>query len=110
MFAYGQTGAGKTYTMEGPGDDQPGIIRNAFSHAFNQISRTPEKVTLRHAASALMRGHEISSQQLSPGACIGARVSNPSDAKSTPFGSSTRSGGPFLYCGLAQRAPQSPGR
>jgi hypothetical protein len=46
VFAYGQTSAGKTFTMEGPGDsdDTAGIIKNSFQHIFNQISRTPDKV------------------------------------------------------------------
>ncbi|KAF2884409.1 hypothetical protein ILUMI_21788 [Ignelater luminosus] len=41
IFAYGQTGTGKTYTMSGiPNqNDLKGIIPNTFSHIFTQISR-----------------------------------------------------------------------
>lgn len=41
VFAYGQTGTGKTYTMEGmaePGDgSQHGIMLNTFEHVFKRI-------------------------------------------------------------------------
>jgi kinesin family protein 3/17 len=41
IFAYGQTGTGKTYTMAGnyTKPDMKGIIPNTFSHIFSQISR-----------------------------------------------------------------------
>lgn len=41
IFAYGQTGTGKTYTMSGVPNqnDLKGIIPNTFSHIFTQISR-----------------------------------------------------------------------
>lgn len=41
IFAYGQTGTGKTYTMAGlqKADDTKGIIPNTFSHIFTQIGR-----------------------------------------------------------------------
>jgi len=40
IFAYGQTGAGKTHTMEGCRDppDLKGIIPNSFKHIFDKIS------------------------------------------------------------------------
>ena len=41
IFAYGQTGTGKTFTMEGIVDDdsgsQQGIMLNTFDHVFNRI-------------------------------------------------------------------------
>jgi len=39
IFAYGQTGAGKTHTMEGRPDnaDLRGIIPNSFQHIFDQV-------------------------------------------------------------------------
>lgn len=37
VFAYGQTGTGKTYTMHGVKDD-PGIVSQAVSDIFNQIT------------------------------------------------------------------------
>lgn len=42
IFAYGQTGTGKTYTMEGVSKDpdRRGVIPNSFQHIFTQISRT----------------------------------------------------------------------
>nr|XP_057912461.1 kinesin-like protein KIF3B [Doryrhamphus excisus] len=42
VFAYGQTGTGKTHTMQGvPGDpDRRGVIPNSFHHIFTHISRT----------------------------------------------------------------------
>ncbi|XP_034015794.1 kinesin family member 3Cb [Thalassophryne amazonica] len=42
VFAYGQTGTGKTYTMQGVSNDpeRRGITPSAFQHIFTQISRT----------------------------------------------------------------------
>ncbi|KAM9354827.1 kinesin family member 3Cb [Pholidichthys leucotaenia] len=42
IFAYGQTGTGKTYTMQGVSSDpdRRGVIPNSFEHIFTQISRT----------------------------------------------------------------------
>ncbi|XP_054651557.1 kinesin-like protein KIF3C [Dunckerocampus dactyliophorus] len=42
VFAYGQTGTGKTHTMQGvPGDpERRGVIPNSFHHIFTHISRT----------------------------------------------------------------------
>lgn len=42
IFAYGQTGTGKTYTMHGVSSDpdRRGVIPNSFQHIFTQISRT----------------------------------------------------------------------
>ncbi|KAK9817020.1 hypothetical protein WJX72_008464 [[Myrmecia] bisecta] len=37
IFAYGQTGCGKTYTMEGS-DGNKGVIPNAFQHIFADIA------------------------------------------------------------------------
>lgn len=39
VFAYGQTGCGKTYTMTGD-MDSPGVIPNSFKHIFGAISDT----------------------------------------------------------------------
>eukprot|EP00698_Gefionella_okellyi_P025652 TRINITY_DN945_c0_g1_i1.p1 TRINITY_DN945_c0_g1~~TRINITY_DN945_c0_g1_i1.p1 ORF type:complete len:828 (+),score=188.12 TRINITY_DN945_c0_g1_i1:92-2575(+) len=36
LFAYGQTGAGKTYTMEGPADD-PGLVQRSLRTVFGEI-------------------------------------------------------------------------
>ncbi|XP_038585053.1 kinesin family member 3Cb [Micropterus salmoides] len=42
IFAYGQTGTGKTHTMQGISNDPEmrGVIPNSFHHIFTQISRT----------------------------------------------------------------------
>ncbi|KAM6915456.1 kinesin-like protein KIF3C, partial [Xenentodon cancila] len=42
IFAYGQTGTGKTYTMQGAWRDpeKRGVIPNAFDHVFTHISRS----------------------------------------------------------------------
>lgn len=52
VFAYGQTGTGKTYTMEGVSTDKErkGIIPNSFSHIFNHIARTTDKQYLVRAS------------------------------------------------------------
>lgn len=45
IFAYGQTGTGKTYTMVGNHlvPELKGIVPNTFSHIFSQISRASEE-------------------------------------------------------------------
>ena len=42
IFAYGQTGTGKTHTMEGKPDD-PGVIPRSFDHIFDHIARADQK-------------------------------------------------------------------
>lgn len=42
IFAYGQTGTGKTYTMEGLVDD-PGVIARSFVHIFSHIGQSSHK-------------------------------------------------------------------
>ena len=42
IFAYGQTGTGKTFTMEGSTDD-PGVIPRSFTHIFSHIGRSSHK-------------------------------------------------------------------
>ena len=41
IFAYGQTGTGKTYTMVGERDvpEKRGIILNSFAHIFGHIAK-----------------------------------------------------------------------
>ena len=41
IFAYGQTGTGKTYTMEGERDEpeKRGIVPNSFAHIFGHIAK-----------------------------------------------------------------------
>mmetsp|Transcript_87412 Transcript_87412/g.155035 ORF Transcript_87412/g.155035 Transcript_87412/m.155035 type:complete len:784 (+) Transcript_87412:57-2408(+) len=45
IFAYGQTGAGKSHTMTGPQDGPPelqGLLPRAFSHIFTNIDTTKD--------------------------------------------------------------------
>eukprot|EP00041_Stephanoeca_diplocostata_P030025 m.898985 g.898985 ORF g.898985 m.898985 type:complete len:797 (+) comp23676_c0_seq11:175-2565(+) len=52
IFAYGQTGTGKTFTMEGVKNDPmlKGVIPNSFEHIFSEISRTQGKQFLVRAS------------------------------------------------------------
>lgn len=52
IFAYGQTGTGKTYTMEGVRSDPElrGVIPNAFDHIFTHIQRTENEQFLVRAS------------------------------------------------------------
>ena len=44
IFAYGQTGTGKTFTMEGVRTvpELRGIIPNSFAHVFGHIAKAQE--------------------------------------------------------------------
>jgi kinesin family protein 3/17 len=42
IFAYGQTGTGKTYTMDGKKGDDRGIVPRAFEHIFDYIQANSE--------------------------------------------------------------------
>ena len=63
IFAYGQTGAGKTFTMEGVPDppELRGIIPNTFRHIFQNISmnKTKEKQFLVRASYLEIYNEEI---------------------------------------------------
>ncbi|XP_013855241.1 kinesin-like protein KIF3C [Austrofundulus limnaeus] len=62
IFAYGQTGTGKTYTMQGAWLDpeKQGVIPNAFDHIFTHISRSqPDKQYLVRASYLEIYREEI---------------------------------------------------
>ncbi|XP_044004559.1 kinesin-like protein KIF3B [Aphidius gifuensis] len=55
IFAYGQTGTGKTYTMEGSKtiQERRGIIPRSFEHIFNHIGRSEKNMQYLVRASYL---------------------------------------------------------
>uniref|UniRef100_A0AC35TLQ6 Kinesin-like protein n=1 Tax=Rhabditophanes sp. KR3021 TaxID=114890 RepID=A0AC35TLQ6_9BILA len=52
IFAYGQTGTGKTFTMEGLPDDKDlrGVIPNSFEHIFQHIANSTNQQYLVRAS------------------------------------------------------------
>ncbi|XP_042189420.1 kinesin-like protein KIF3C isoform X1 [Callorhinchus milii] len=61
IFAYGQTGTGKTYTMQGVWTDpeKRGIIPNSFEHIFTHISRSKDQQYLVRASYLEIYQEEI---------------------------------------------------
>lgn len=61
IFAYGQTGTGKTYTMEGSKveHEKRGIIPRSFEHIFNQIGRSENMQYLVRASYLEIYQEEI---------------------------------------------------
>lgn len=52
IFAYGQTGTGKTYTMEGirNNEEKRGVIPQSFDHIFNHIAQSCDRQFLVQAS------------------------------------------------------------
>ena len=46
VFAYGQTGCGKTHTMEGGEREDAGVIPRSFQHIFGRIAKGVADVRL----------------------------------------------------------------
>ncbi|RMZ57034.1 hypothetical protein APUTEX25_002266 [Auxenochlorella protothecoides] len=69
IIAYGQTGTGKTFTMEGEeGSDRSGIIPRAIQDVFSSIARdTGERCRFLVRASYLQIYNEVISDLLKPG-------------------------------------------
>lgn len=61
IFAYGQTGTGKTFTMQGVKSDPElrGIIPNSFEHIFQHISRSENQQYLVRASYLEIYQEEI---------------------------------------------------
>ncbi|KAL4451157.1 hypothetical protein ABPG74_021479 [Tetrahymena malaccensis] len=61
IFAYGQTGTGKTHTMEGNNEspDNRGIIPRTFEHIYRVIEGTPSKQFLVRASFLELYNEEI---------------------------------------------------
>ena len=75
LFAYGQTGAGKSFTMMGPDSDEGpvssdpnlwGIIPRAISQIFDYIANAPQEVTFSLAVSYLEVYREVIRDLLDP--------------------------------------------
>ncbi|XP_052801351.1 kinesin-II 95 kDa subunit-like [Mya arenaria] len=61
IFAYGQTGTGKTFTMQGVKNDPElrGVIPNSFEHIFNHISNSENQQYLVRASYLEIYQEEI---------------------------------------------------
>ncbi|KAJ8299623.1 hypothetical protein KUTeg_023683 [Tegillarca granosa] len=61
IFAYGQTGTGKTFTMQGVKNDpeKRGVIPNSFEHVFQHISRSENQQYLVRASYLEIYQEEI---------------------------------------------------
>ena len=61
IFAYGQTGTGKTHTMQGMNEppEMRGIIPNSFVHIFDKIANDNSKTFLVRASYLEIYNEEI---------------------------------------------------
>uniref|UniRef100_A0A0N4ZBS3 Kinesin motor domain-containing protein n=1 Tax=Parastrongyloides trichosuri TaxID=131310 RepID=A0A0N4ZBS3_PARTI len=65
IFAYGHTGSGKTYTMDGP-DSNPGIVKRAISELFKILSDQNETLDSKITVSMIEIYNEKIKDLLSP--------------------------------------------
>ncbi|KAI9222830.1 P-loop containing nucleoside triphosphate hydrolase protein [Blastocladiella britannica] len=68
IFVYGQTGTGKTHSMQGvpTNPDLRGIIPNAFHQVFNHISSTPDRQFLVRVSFLEIYNEEVRDLLVSP--------------------------------------------
>ena len=69
VFAYGQTGCGKSYTMQGPSNAGPegrGVIPNAFVHVFDAVKATTDVQYLIHCSYLEIYNEEIKDLLVNP--------------------------------------------
>ena len=62
IFAYGQTGCGKSFTMQGPStssEDLKGVIPNCFSHIFDFVKASKDVNFLIHCQHLELYNEEI---------------------------------------------------
>jgi kinesin family protein 3/17 len=62
IFAYGQTGCGKSFTMQGPStssEDLKGVIPNCFSHIFDFVKASKDVQFLIHCQYLELYNEEI---------------------------------------------------
>ncbi|XP_063444138.1 kinesin-like protein KIF19 [Mytilus trossulus] len=69
VFAYGATGAGKTYTMLGT-DDEPGIMARGLNDLFVEMDRTKEEMKYKVSMSYLEIYNEMIRDLLKPSSGI----------------------------------------
>jgi kinesin family protein 3/17 len=68
IFAYGQTGTGKTHTMDGlPTPDGQGIIPNSFDHVFSEVENSASgKQWMVRASFLEIYNEEVSARSMHP--------------------------------------------
>uniref|UniRef100_A0AC35U738 Kinesin-like protein n=1 Tax=Rhabditophanes sp. KR3021 TaxID=114890 RepID=A0AC35U738_9BILA len=67
IFAYGHTGSGKTFTMDGP-DKNPGIVRRAITELFQSLKDQSETIESTISVSMIEVYNEKINDLLSPSA------------------------------------------
>ena len=75
IFAYGQTGTGKTFTMEGDRTvpELKGIIPNSFAHIFGHIAKADDHLKFLVRVSYLEIYNETVIDLINPGSQLNIR-------------------------------------